>query len=64
MLVLSLFLVYISICMAVFDPDSCYAGYSAQKNVFRGCVIKTKEYSQIIWKEYLVPWQSTVGFLI
>lgn len=36
MLVLNLFLVYVSICMAVLEPGHC-----AQENVFRGVVNKT-----------------------
>lgn len=45
--VLNLFLVYISICMAVFETDSYCAGYCAQKNVFKGLVVKTRDNRRI-----------------
>lgn len=42
MLVFNLFLVYVTICMVVLEPGHC-----AQKNVFRGLVIRSRENNRI-----------------
>lgn len=39
----NIFLVYITICMAVFEADSYCVGYCAHKNVFKGFVSMTRD---------------------
>lgn len=62
MLVLNLFLVYATVCMAVLKPGQC-----AQKNVLEGLSSRpetTAKYRQVMWKENSICCWRTVGFLI